>query len=126
MSAVPPVCIKRIYDERDPGDGLRVLVDRLWPRGVDKAQAALDDWARELAPSAALRKWLHADPSRWSEFCRRYREELRQQENALEALRQSAKGQRITLLYAARDRQRNHAAVLRDVLSAPPLADCGP
>lgn len=118
-SAESSVCIKRIYDARDPADGLRVLVDRLWPRGVLKAQAALDDWARELAPSTALRKWLHADPSRWNEFCLRYREELRRQEVALAALRQRSKGQRLTLLYAAKDRQRNHAAVLRDVLSAP-------
>ena len=110
--------LKRIYDARDTVDGFRVLVDRLWPRGVRKDQAALDAWARELAPSTALRRWLHDDTARWSEFCARYRLELQGQTPALEGLRQRARTQWITLLYAAKDRQFNHAVVLREVLLA--------
>jgi uncharacterized protein YeaO (DUF488 family) len=114
--AVPRVRIKRIYDAPDPADGFRVLVDRLWPRGINKEQALLDAWARELAPSAALRKWFQHDPGRWLEFRARYREELRDQAMQLDALRQCARQQPVTLLYAARDKQINHAAVLRDVI----------
>lgn len=118
--AAPHVQIKRIYDPADPADGFRVLVDRLWPRGIPKQQARLDAWARELAPSTPLRKWFHHDPERWSEFCERYREELREQAAQLEALRQRACKQPVTLLYAAKDKQINHAAALRDFL----LASC--
>jgi uncharacterized protein YeaO (DUF488 family) len=113
---VPSVRIKRIYDEPDPADGFRVLVDRLWPRGIKKEQAALDAWVRELAPSTQLRKWFHRDPKRWSEFRARYREELRDQATELDALRQHAKKQPVTLLYAAKDRQINHAVVLLNVI----------
>src|ERR1700732_843019 len=91
--------IKRIYDEPDAADGFRALVDRLWPRGISKQRAALDDWLVELAPSTALRKWFHQDRTRWIEFARRYRAELRTQAAALEALRQRAAPQRVTLLY---------------------------
>src|SRR3984893_1524669 len=108
--------VKRIYDEPDAADGFRALVDRLWPRGISKQRAALDDWLVDLAPSTALRKWLHHDPTRWLEFARRYRAELRAQAAALQALRQRATQQRVTLLYAAHDARRNHAVVLRDVL----------
>src|SRR6202047_5586789 len=91
--------IKRIYDEPDAADGFRALVDRLWPRGISKQRAALDDWLVELAPSTALRKWFHQDRTRWIEVARRYRAELRTQAAALEALRQRAAPQRVTLLY---------------------------
>ena len=111
--------IKRIYDEPDAADGFRALVDRLWPRGISKQRAALDDWLVELAPSTALRKWFHHDPTRWLEFARRYRAELRAQAPALQILRQRAAQQRVTLLYAAHDPRRNHAVVLRDVLRKP-------
>jgi uncharacterized protein YeaO (DUF488 family) len=111
--------IKRIYDEPGAADGFRALVDRLWPRGISKQRAALDDWLVELAPSTALRKWFHQDRTRWIEFARRYRAELRTQAAALEALRQRAAQQRVTLLYAAHDPRRNHAVVLRDVLRKP-------
>jgi len=113
---VPSVRIKRIYDAPDPADGFRVLVDRLWPRGIKKKQALLDAWARELAPSTALRKWFQHDPERWSEFCQRYRVELRDQATELEVLRQRAKQQPVTLLYGALNPALNHAAVLRDVI----------
>ncbi|HUX72416.1 MAG TPA: DUF488 family protein [Steroidobacteraceae bacterium] len=114
----PGICVKRIYEPPDLADGFRVLVDRLWPRGIRKDRAALDAWARELAPSEALRKWLHADPpARWQEFCARYRLELRAVTPALDALRERGRLQAVTLLYAAKDRQVNHAAVLREVLA---------
>lgn len=111
--------IKRIYDAPDAADGFRALVDRLWPRGISKQRAALDDWLAELAPSTALRKWFHHDPTRWLEFTRRCRAELRARAAALQALRQRAAQQRVTLLYAAHDARRNHAVVLRDVLRKP-------
>lgn len=111
--------IKRIYDEADAADGFRVLVDRLWPRGISKQRAALDDWLVDLAPSTALRKWFHHDPTGWLEFARRYRAELRAQAPALQLLRQRAAQQRVTLLYAAHDARRNHAVVLRDLLCKP-------
>ena len=114
--AVPSVRIKRIYDAPDPADGFRVLVDRLWPRGIKKGKALLDAWARELAPSAVLQKWFQHDPERWTEFRARYREELCNQPTELEALRQRAGQQPVTLLYAAKDSKMNHAVLLRELL----------
>ena len=108
--------LKRIYDAADRADGYRALVDRLWPRGISKERAALDEWLVDLAPSTTLRRWFHQDPTRWPEFTRRYRAELRAQAPALEALRQRAAQRRLTLLYGARDPRRNHAVVLRQVL----------
>ena len=108
--------VKRIHEPPDPADGYRALIDRLWPRGISRPRAALDNWLIDLAPSTELRKWFHEDPRRWTQFVRRYRAELRTQAPMLEALRQRARQQRLTLLYAARDPRRNHALVLRDVL----------
>ena len=108
--------VKRIYEPPDPADGYRALIDRLWPRGISRPRAALDNWLIDLAPSTELRKWFHEDPRRWTQFVRRYRAQLRAQAPMLEALRQRARQQRLTLLYAARDPRRNHALVLRDVL----------
>jgi uncharacterized protein YeaO (DUF488 family) len=117
------VQIKRIHDEPSAEDGLRVLVDRLWPRGISKERAALDEWCAAIAPSTALRKWFAHDPRRWSEFRRRYRAELRAQAALLQTLRERAAIQSVTLLYAAREPRINHALVLRDVLrSASPAA----
>jgi uncharacterized protein YeaO (DUF488 family) len=110
------IAIKRIYDAPESADGYRVLVDRLWPRGVSKQRAALDAWLVNLAPSTALRASFHHDPIRWPEFARRYRAELRAQAALLRTLRQRARRQRVTLLYAARDAQLNNATVLREVL----------
>src|SRR3982751_5803630 len=98
--------IKRIYESRTPDDGVRVLVDRLWPRGISKARAGLDLWLKDAAPSADLRIWFGHKPERWAEFLRRYREELRGSV-ALEQLREMARTQRLTLLYAARDTEHN-------------------
>lgn len=112
--------LKRAYDPAGPADGYRVLVDRLWPRGLSKARARVDAWARELTPSDALRRAFHADRSRWSEFERRYRGELGAQREALEALRRRARRQRVTLVYAAREATLNHAMILLDVLTHGP------
>jgi uncharacterized protein YeaO (DUF488 family) len=108
--------IRRVYDPPAATDGYRVLIDRLWPRGVSKQRAALAAWLPELAPSTALRQWFHRDPQRWREFAARYRSELRAQVPLLQSLRQRACGERVTLLYGARDPHRNHAIVLREIL----------
>ena len=110
------VVTKRIYDAPESADGYRVLIDRLWPRGVSKQRAALDAWLVDLAPSTALRARFHHDPKRWPEFARHYRAELRAQAALLRTLRQRARQQRVTLLYAARDVHLNNATVLREVL----------
>ncbi len=110
------VQIKRVYDERSPSDGYRVLVDRLWPRGIRKEDAAIDDWLRDLAPSTELRKWFGHDPDRWREFRKRYRAELRRRTAPLKALRQRAAHQRVTLIYSARDTRLNQAAVIKEFI----------
>jgi uncharacterized protein YeaO (DUF488 family) len=112
----PDVRIKRIYEPRARADGFRVLVDRLWPRGMTKERAGLDAWARELAPSTELRKWFGHDPRRLAEFAERYRAELAAHDVEVEALRQRAASGRVTLLYAARDERCNHAMVLAEVI----------
>ena len=108
---------KRVYDAAEPGDGYRVLIDRMWPRGVSRQRAQLDEWARELAPSSELRMWFHHDPERFDEFRSRYREELRERRPLLEELRRRARDGPVTLLYAARDREHNDAVVLEELLS---------
>lgn len=119
MKRKPDIRIKRVYEAPDESDGYRVLVDRLWPRGLKKEAAALDAWHRELAPSDALRRWFGHDVARWPEFRRRYVEELRDKGEALEALRAVARERRLTLLFAARDEAHNDAVVLREVLLSP-------
>ncbi len=109
--------VKRIYAPPAPEDGARVLVDRLWPRGISKAHAALGLWARDVAPSTGLRRWFNHDPALWAEFRRRYRAELRANDAALAPLRTLARQGPVTLLYAARDEDHNEAVVLRDYLA---------
>jgi uncharacterized protein YeaO (DUF488 family) len=108
--------LKRAYEPPTAADGTRILVDRLWPRGVKKAHAAIDYWAKDLSPSTELRKWFGHDPTRWQEFRRRYAAELRRRPDQLERLRDLARQGSITLVYAARDELHNDAVVLRDVL----------
>ncbi|WP_243312936.1 DUF488 domain-containing protein [Fundidesulfovibrio agrisoli] len=110
--------IKRVYDEPSPEDGKRYLVDRLWPRGIAKEALRLDGWLKDLAPSNALRTWLHQDPARWGEFAPRYERELAAPDAAALAARIAAEAREgaVTLLYAARDRERNHALVLKEYL----------
>ena len=108
--------VKRAYEAPSPDDGTRILIDRLWPRGVKKEALALDHWAKELAPSTELRQWFGHDPERWTEFHSRYAKELQTQAPAVDALRSLARTTRITLVYAALDEAHNNAVALRDVL----------
>ncbi len=108
----PDIRLKRAYDAPLRTDGHRVLVDRLWPRGRSKAELALDDWCKDVAPSDALRKWFGHDPSRWTEFQRRYRAELREKTALLDDLLARTKP-RLTLVYSAADEDHNQAVLLR-------------
>jgi uncharacterized protein YeaO (DUF488 family) len=108
--------LKRAYEPAAASDGRRVLVERLWPRGVTKAALRLDEWAREVAPSPELRRWFGHDPARWPEFRRRYIEELRAREAAWRPLLSAARRGRVTLVYAARDEERNGAVALKAFL----------
>lgn len=108
--------LKRAYEPPAAEDGTRVLVDRLWPRGVKKSAAAIDLWMKDIAPSAELRRWFAHDPLRWPEFRRRYEDELRRNPESVAALRALAAKGRLTLVFAARDTARNDAVVLRDLL----------
>jgi len=110
------VKIKRVYDEPERGDGERILVDRLWPRGLSKRAAAVDQWTKELGPSDELRKWFGHDPARWREFRRRYLSELRGQRVTLAALARKGKREAVTLLFAARDTEHNNAVVLKEAI----------
>ena len=110
------VRLKRAYDEPSDDDGTRVLVERLWPRGVSKEDARLDAWMKELSPSPELRKWYDHDRSKWSGFVERYRAELEEQDEALDELREMAGDGRLTLVLASRDVDHSSAAILRDVL----------
>ncbi|MGH7008533.1 MAG: DUF488 domain-containing protein [Stellaceae bacterium] len=110
------VSLKRAYEPPSPRDGTRILVDRLWPRGVKKAKARIDLWLKDAAPSTALRKWFGHDPVRWSEFRRRYRAQLKGQPEAMAQLRALSRQGRITLVFGARDERRNQAVVLRSLL----------
>jgi len=104
--------VKRVYERAAGSDGVRVLVDRLWPRGLSKAAARVDVWARELAPSDALRRWFGHDPAKWPEFRRRYFEELRTKELEVKEIERLARGGRLTLLYGARHERHNNAVAL--------------
>ena len=110
------VRLKRAYEAAEAADGTRILVDRLWPRGVSKQEAALDEWMKDIAPSTALRQWFAHEPSRWAEFQRRYKAELRGHAAELERLRGIAAKGALTLVYGARDEVHNDAVVLHDVL----------
>lgn len=108
--------LKRVYDKPSRKDGLRVLVDRLWPRGLTKERAAVDLWLKDVAPSTELRKWFGHDPARWRQFETRYRKELREKKDALMLLKQKSKEHTVTLLYGARDEEHNEALVLKKIL----------
>lgn len=115
MSAIR-LQIKRAYDDADPGDGYRVLIDHVWPRGISRERARLDEWARELAPSDGLRKWFDHEPVRFARFRTRYRHELAGQAERVDALRKRAEHGPVTIIYAARDREHNNAVVLAELL----------
>lgn len=109
--------LKRAYSPPTAADGTRILVDRLWPRGLRKADAAIDRWLKDVAPSTELRRWFGHDPARWTAFRRRYRAELSHETELLNELRTMARKGPLTLVYAARDELHNEAVVLRDVLT---------
>jgi uncharacterized protein YeaO (DUF488 family) len=108
--------LKRVYEELSPKDGLRVLVERLWPRGVTKERAAVDLWLRDAAPSPELRKWFGHDPARWEQFKERYRQELGEKKDVVHLLKRKGREGTVTLIYAARDEEHNGALVLKRFL----------
>ena len=107
---------KRIYDEAESDDGYRMLTDHVWPRGISRERAKLDEWARELAPSGELRKWFDHVPERFDEFRARYRAELADRPERIDELRAMAKKRSLTIVYAARDEERNNAVVLAELV----------
>ncbi|MGH2829452.1 MAG: DUF488 domain-containing protein [Actinomycetota bacterium] len=111
-----PIRLKRVYERPSSADGLRVLVDRLWPRGLSKHDAAADLWLKDAAPSPLLRRWYDHDPRRWRRFRDEYRAELARQADVLRTLDDLRRRGRVTLLFAARDKEQNHAVILREVL----------
>ncbi len=110
------VRLKRAYDPSAANDGKRILIDRLWPRGMKKTQAAIDEWLKEVAPSTELRKWFGHDPARWPKFRRRYLKELHGHRADLDRLRALARQGTVTLVFSAHDQAHNDAVVLRDLL----------
>jgi uncharacterized protein YeaO (DUF488 family) len=109
--------IKRVYEKPDPKDGFRILVDRLWPRGLTKEKAAVDLWLKDVAPSTELRKWFGHDPEKWKEFQKKYLKELKENKEAVDTLKEHLKKGTVTLLYAAKDEAHNEAEVLKDYFS---------
>jgi len=116
MVKAEAIKLKRAYSAKADTDGIRLLVDRIWPRGLSKERAALDAWLKDVAPSTELRHWFNHEPGRWEEFCRRYKAELQQKEEELKLVTDFIKKGSVTLLYAARDDEHNNAVVLRDFL----------
>jgi uncharacterized protein YeaO (DUF488 family) len=113
----PVIQIKRVYEPHLEEDGCRVLVDRLWPRGLKKEGAAVDEWAKELAPSNELRKWFGHDPALWAEFKRKYKTELKDNPAVVEFISTYKNEKKITLIYSAKDERHNQALVLQEYLS---------
>lgn len=110
------VKLKRAYEPASASDGRRVLVDRLWPRGLKKAEAEIDEWMKDIAPSTQLRKWFGHDPARWSEFRRRYEAEVRQHPELLDRLQTFAHEGPLTLVFSAHDEEHNDAVVLKELI----------
>lgn len=108
--------IKRVYEKPDENDGTRILIDRLWPRGLKKEEAKIDRWMKEIAPSDSLRKWFAHKEERWEVFLHRYKNELKEKNEPLKQLHDLGRAKKVTLLYAAKDEERNNAVVLLEVL----------
>lgn len=108
--------LKRVYEEPSSKDGYRILVERLWPRGLSKERAAVDLWLKDVAPSPELRKWFNHDPTKWKEFQRRYKAELKEKKDAVKLLKQKSEEGTVTLVYAAHDEEHNGALVLKQLL----------
>jgi uncharacterized protein YeaO (DUF488 family) len=109
--------IKRVYEKPDKEDGFRILVDRLWPRGLTKEKASVDLWFKGIAPSTELRKWFGHDPAKWNEFRKRYRDELKKNEEQVSLLKDQIKNGTVTLVYGAKDEEHNEALVLKELFS---------
>jgi len=112
----PDLKIKRVYEKSSRTDGVRILVDRLWPRGMKKEDARIREWVKDLAPTPALRVWFGHDPNNWTEFQKKYKAELKKNEAVRDFLEKYEDAKAITLIYAAKDEQHNHALILRDFL----------
>lgn len=110
--------LRRAYDDASSRDGVRILVERLWPRGISKAQAKIDAWVKEVAPSTELRKWFNHDPEKWTEFRKRYRAELKQAGDVLTLLKLLCDRENVTFVFAAHDLDRNSAVVLKEYLES--------
>lgn len=108
--------LKRVYDPPSRDDGKRILVDRLWPRGIKRGDAKIDEWLKDIAPSNELRRWFSHEPSKWQEFKAKYREELKGKTELIERIQKEAKKGTVTLLFAARDAEHNNAVVLKEVI----------
>ena len=109
--------IKRVYEKHDPKDGFRILVDRLWPRGLTKEKAAADLWLKDIAPSTELRKWFNHDAEKWKEFQKKYQQELKENKEAVSVLKEHLKQGPVTLLYGAKDEEHNEAEVIKEFFS---------
>ena len=118
FSPVMDIHIKRIYEAPAKDDGYRLLVDRVWPRGISKVDAHLDEWSKDIGPSTELRKWFGHEPPKYAEFKKRYVKELKEQREELDRIRGLARKERVCLLYGAKDEEHNQAVVLREVLLA--------
>ena len=109
--------IKRVYEQLSKEDGMRILVDRLWPRGLTKRKASIDIWLKEIAPSTELRKWFAHDPKKWNEFRKKYLQELKDNQEQVSILKECLKNGAITLVYGAKDEEQNEALVLKELFS---------
>lgn len=118
MSDKLKIKIKRVYDDVANNDGYRLLVDKIWPRGVKKEDAELDEWNKGLAPSDKLRKWFDHDSDKFDEFKKRYKKELKDKNEELERIKEMAKDKRVCLLFGAKDEEHNQAVVLKEILEA--------
>jgi len=108
--------IKRVYDPVSTDDGKRILIDRLWPRGINKEKAHIDEWVKEIAPSNELRKWYSHDPAKWAEFKKRYRKEIAGEAERLKKIKAEAREQTVTLLFSSKELERNNAVALKEML----------
>jgi uncharacterized protein YeaO (DUF488 family) len=113
---MPMIKLKRAYEKPSTTDGERILVERLWPRGVTKQAAQVDLWLKEIAPSAALRKWFAHDTEKWAEFCKRYRSELKEKTDLIDLIKKKAKVATVTFVFAARDTEHNSALLLKEFI----------
>lgn len=118
MASNQKIRIKRVYEPINPNDGKRILIDRLWPRGLTKEKADIDLWIKEIAPSSDLRKWFNHDPAKWTEFQRRYKLELDKNNEAIDKIRKIFEQEPSTLVYSAKDEKHNDAVVLKAYLEA--------